>query len=348
MTIQLPINPETSAKITPIQVVAGAFHTCVLVDEKDRGSVYCVGRNVDNQLGNNNNSDSNELVQVKGMDDTPLEKVKQIVAGCHHTCAVFQDDNAPLFCWGRNTENQQGFNKEGLRKESKDVKLMALSRYNTCIVTTSNNVECTTADKGSDGTFTVDFGDDDVIIKLTAGNNHFCALLEGNIAKCFGSNYFGQLGNGSRKYNNWITTPASVVSHDESASFEITDINAGGDSTCLIADGKPICFGENSDYQLGIDSRETEDDDADVFPVLTPTPLHVTFEADDKQLVSLHVGGYTGHAVFSDNTVYAWGSNGYGTLGNGSVEVGSVIFGKDANAVEMNFDFESQASTSIL
>lgn len=348
MTIQLPINPETSAKITPIQVVAGAFHTCILGDEKDRGSVYCVGRNADNQLGNNNNSDSNELVQVKGMDDTPLEKVKQIVAGCHHTCAVFQDDNAPLFCWGRNTENQHGFNKEGLRRESKDVKLMALSRYTTCIVTTSNNVECTTAEKGSDGTFTVDFGDDDVIIKLTAGNNHFCALLEGNIAKCFGSNYFGQLGNGSRKYNDWITTPESVVSHDESASFEITDINAGGDSTCLIADGKPICFGENSNYQLGIDSRETEDDDADVFPVLNPTPLDVMFEADDKQLVSLHVGGYTGHAVFSDDTVYAWGSNGYGTLGSGSVEVGTVIFGKDSNAVKMNFDFESQASTSIL
>ncbi|GFH44327.1 hypothetical protein CTEN210_00801 [Chaetoceros tenuissimus] len=268
VTIQLPINPETSARMTPVQVVTGAFHTCILVDEKDRGSVYCVGRNVDNQLGNDNNSDSNELVQVNGMDDTYLTNVKQTVAGCHHTCAIFQDDNAPLFCWGRNTEYQLGFNKEALRKESKDVKLMALSRYTTCIVTTSNVVECTTADKSTGGTFTVDFGDDE-ITKLTAGNNHFCALLKGNNAKCFGSNYFGQLGNGSRKYNDWITIPQSVVSHDESSLFEITDINAGGDSTCLVSDGKPICFGENSDYQLGIDSRET----GDIFPVLTPTPF---------------------------------------------------------------------------
>jgi alpha-tubulin suppressor-like RCC1 family protein len=35
------------------------------------------------------------------------------------------------------------------------------------------------------------------IVKLTAGKNHFCALLEDSTEKYFGKNSSGQLGNGS-------------------------------------------------------------------------------------------------------------------------------------------------------
>ena len=39
------------------------------------------------------------------------------------------------------------------------------------------------------------------IVKLTAGENHFCALLEDS-TECFGKNNSGQLGNGSTSHTS--------------------------------------------------------------------------------------------------------------------------------------------------
>ena len=103
-----------------------------------------------------------------------------------------------------------------------------------------------------------------------------------------------------------------------------------------------MCFGFNQQYQLGIKSElvlvgwgpfvESLPED-----ILYPTALDVTFPSN-KEVVSVHVGSYTGHAVFSDNSVYAWGNNIYGAFGDGSS--GSVIGDEVGDAaVKMDFDF---------
>ena len=80
-----------------------------------------------------------------------------------------------------------------------------------------------------------------------------------------------------------------VVSSDpDSPLTGITDINAGFQSTCLVADGSPMCFGNNGNYQLGISNGGVD--------VLYPTEPTVTLSSD-QEVISVHVGERTGHVV---------------------------------------------------
>ncbi|GFH44329.1 hypothetical protein CTEN210_00803 [Chaetoceros tenuissimus] len=341
--MKLPDDPNTT--MTPIQVVTGFEHTCVLF--KEDGSVYCVGRNNYRQLGNDSNSDSNELVQVQCTDDgntlAPLSGVKKIAAGFYHNCAIFQNDS--LYCWGISHANELDFNNHN------GVKLMALSNGRTCIVTNNNTVKCT--DRFS-GTLTINFGNGAVITKLTAGNDHFCALLLADrTAKCFGRNTYGQLGNGLKTdatTDPFDTEPKSVVVRSQDGTTtttlqNISDINAGESSTCLVLmEGETKCFGENNYNQLGMENSRDSFYHVMLNPT-TPPPLQTILNGDkqDVSVVSVHVAQHTGHAVLNDNTVVAWGSNNVGILGgtdvNGNQLPTDTVINGNTPAVQMEFNF---------
>ncbi|GFH44330.1 hypothetical protein CTEN210_00804 [Chaetoceros tenuissimus] len=337
--MNLPVD-ESNVMMTPIQVVTGFEHTCVLF--KEDGSVYCVGKNNYRQLGNDSNSDSYELVQVQRTNDNgdlaPLTNVKKIAAGGYHTCAIFQNDS--LYCWGSTNSNKLAFNNHN------GVKLMALSNDRTCIVTNIDEsvVKCT---KNGDP-LTINFGNGAVITKLTAGFDHFCALLLADrTAKCFGKNTYGQFGNGLKTDNTdpFDTVPKSVVRSQDGSTGSplqnISDINAGGISTCLVLmEGETKCFGNNDYNQLGMENSWD-----DVLYPTTPPPLQTILNGDkhDVSVVSVHVAQYTGHVVLSDNTVVAWGNNAYGTLGTTGVDGTRITFSTEifgnTPAVEMEFNF---------
>ena len=83
--------------------------------------------------------------------------------------------------------------------------MMALSHYTTCIVSTTDDTQVVQCKKGGiERTFNnkVYSMDSKKIVKLTAGKNHFCALLEDSTEKYFGKNNSGQLGNGSTSHNS--------------------------------------------------------------------------------------------------------------------------------------------------
>lgn len=77
-----------------------------------------------------------------------------------------------------------------------------------------------------------------------------------------------------------------------------------------------MCFGHNDNYQLGI-----RNGGADALYLTEPC---VTLSSD-QEIISVHVGERTGHIVYSDNTVYAFGRNLYGTLGDGSQMLNNYI-----------------------
>ena len=111
----------------------------------------------------------------------------------------------------------------------------------------------------------------------------------------------------------------------------ITDINAGGYFIVLLPMKLQCALVSMSTItELVVDYYSCLIPDN----ALYPTALDVTLPSD-KEVVSVHVGSYTCHAVFSDNSVYAWGRNSQGTLGDGSA---IRSFPLEASPVLMDFD----------
>jgi alpha-tubulin suppressor-like RCC1 family protein len=94
---------ETSAQVGDVDVggkviyvAAGAHHTCAIVEG---GDVHCWGNNNYGQLGHSH-------MRRIGDDETPAEAgdidlggvAVQVVAGNHHTCALF--NTGKVRCWG--------------------------------------------------------------------------------------------------------------------------------------------------------------------------------------------------------------------------------------------------------
>ncbi len=87
-----------------------------------------------------------------------------------------------------------------------------------------------------------------------------------------------------------------------------TGVAAGYDhSLALLADGSVLAWGDNSYGQLGNAS----------FGGFSATPAPV---AGLKGIAALAAGWIHSLALGSNGHIYAWGSNGYGQLGDGSPE----------------------------
>ena len=89
--------------------------------------------------------------------------------------------------------------------------------------------------------FTLNFPKDGGLI--AAGRGHSCVLSDGRVA-CWGSNDYGQLGDGPR---NRASSQASSP-----ADYAFSQVSAGWNHTCGLTTGDEIvCWGSNSTGQLG-------------------------------------------------------------------------------------------------
>ncbi|MFU8805303.1 MAG: RCC1 repeat-containing protein, partial [Bradymonadaceae bacterium] len=124
------------------------------------------------------------------------------------------------------------------------------------------------------------------VVQLAAGNNHTCALLSNGTARCWGSNGFGQLGDGTR-----LDRPGPVV---VAGLSDIADIAVGNNHTCaLLAGGAVHCWGLNDYGQLG-DGTETN----------RIAPMEVEGVTD---VVQITAGIDHTCALANDGTVRCWG-----------------------------------------
>ena len=91
-----------------------------------------------------------------------------ISAGYEHTCALL--DNASVKCWGRNDYGQLGIdNTNDIGDDSGEMDVLP----------------------------TVNLGTGRTATAIAAGLRHSCALLDNASVKCWGHNYYGQLGIGN-------------------------------------------------------------------------------------------------------------------------------------------------------
>lgn len=139
--------------------------------------------------------------------------------------------------------------------------------------------------------------------RLAVGNKHSCAVRRDGELRCWGSNQFGQLGDGT--FGGRLT-PTKVL------GGPYIKASAGTDFTCgLTVAGAVNCWGRNIYGNLG---------DGTITKRSTPGPV----QGLQSGVIDLVAGPTTACAVMTDHTLRCWGDNSFGQLGDGTQQGGRV------------------------
>jgi alpha-tubulin suppressor-like RCC1 family protein len=129
-----------------------------------------------------------------------------------------------------------------------------------------------------------------------------CAVVHGKV-RCWGDNRSGQVGNGSvAPEDSFEETPPSEV---KGLGSPVSSISVGYYHACALVAGGVWCWGLNQHGQLGNDSVAT-------------SPVPVSVESLGSDVVALSAGANHTCAQLKDGTVYCWGYNEMGQLGDNS------------------------------
>jgi alpha-tubulin suppressor-like RCC1 family protein len=307
-------TPEALAPLLNITAItAGYKHTCALTVG---GGVKCWGGNSKGQLGDGTNTGRLTPVNVSGL----ASGVSAIAVDGQHTCALTTAGGVK--CWGDNTFGQLGDNTIINRTTPVDVSGLAsgvsaitAGWVHTCALTTDGGVKCwgnNSSGQLGDNTTTERHTPVDVsglasgVSAITAGGGYTCALTAGGGVKCWGSNFHGQLGDGTTADRH---TPVDV---SELASG-VSAITAGNSHTCArTAEGGVKCWGWNSKGQLGDGSAGTD----------RLKPVDVNGLASGVSAIA--AGEKHTCARTTVGGVKCWGDNTYGQLGDDTTTNNSI------------------------
>ncbi|WP_019851439.1 hypothetical protein [Desulfitobacterium sp. PCE1] len=289
-----------------ISTAGGGGHTIVL---KSDGTVWAWGKNFFGQLGNGDTLDSIKPVKVYGLSD-----IKEIAAGSNYSIAL--DKDGSVWAWGCNSSGELG---DGTRfHKYTPVKVLTGVQH----ITSYCGLHTMVLKK--DGTVWAwganhlgQLGDGTIIDRLTpvqvtglsnvkeiaAGGLHSMALKYDGTVWAWGYNDYGQLGDGAKiDYYIPILTPIQVP-----GLSNVTKIASGPNhSIALQNDGTVWTWGSNGQYQLGYDTGST---------YRCSTPQRVPELSDIKEI---EAGELHTIALKNDGTVYTWGMNYDGQLGDGT------------------------------
>jgi len=243
------------------RIVAGGQHTCARLTS---GGVKCWGNNSVGQVGNGLTGG----VQLAPVDVSTLtSNVSQITVGGGHACALLSSGG--LRCWGWNIHGVLGIGSTassslpvGVYGLSSGVTSVAAGGLHTCARLNSGRVRCWGSnDSGQlgDNSFSIDrltpvevvensgtFVPLAEVQQVTAGGNHSCGLVSPGVAKCWGANNYGQVGDGTQGIDR--LAPFNVGSIGEL----VTQITAGTDHTCArLHSGATKCWGNNRSGAVG-------------------------------------------------------------------------------------------------
>jgi YVTN family beta-propeller protein len=256
----------TTQRLTPVDVsglvsgmaaiTASGAYTCALTTA---GGAKCWGYNGYGQLGDNSFTQRLTPIDVFGL----ASGMVAIAASGDHACALTTEGGVK--CWGNNFAGQLGDNTyDNLRNTPVDVSGLAngvaaiaaagdLSFFappnltsHTCALTATGGVKCwglNAYGQLGDNSFTSRSTPVDVsglasgVGAITAGFAHTCALTTEGGVKCWGSNQFGQLGDGTSSGSRPFPAPVMIPTPPPQCTLTASPstITLGGSATLTAA-----------------------------------------------------------------------------------------------------------------
>jgi alpha-tubulin suppressor-like RCC1 family protein len=322
------------------QIALGDEHSCALLRN---GKVRCWGDNFHGRLGDGTTEHRSTPVATVG-----LRGVTQIAVGDAHSCA--RTRRGRLFCWGSSVGGSTGrLEWEQRRPELvpglDGVTFVSAGGASTCVLRHGKAICFGEYSARGDFTPTPVPGLGPVS-EVYAGRSGVCARGKRGSVHCWGSNDFGQLGDGS-------SAIGLLPKQAHAPPAAIAELALGERSCARLVDGTVACWGPHSfDCQEGADCVRTHREPARVLALQNVRRLF----SGENGLCALLAGGEVrcwgltklwglpdgsevdpairdaaelvfGDAHFAnphgclrrpDGRVACWGSNASGQLGDGS------------------------------
>lgn len=332
------------------QIALGVKHTCALMEG---GAVRCWGNNISGELGYGHNFRIGDQPGEMPPEDVDVGgPADLLVAGYNHNCTRLL--GGEIRCWGDNHGGALGVGSDEnigdepgeMPPDETDVggipEQLTAGATHTCALMNGGAVRCWGGNFGSSlgHDYPNDIGDQPNemppantnvggdVVQITANDaNHTCALLDGGSLRCWGVNYFGQLGYGN---GGVVQCPmAGCVLHPNCCLSDVpgemppTEPAVGGVvvrvennwyHTCaLLSQGTVRCWGKGDSGRLGNGNIETIGDEPGEMP-----PLDV--DLGGETVVQVAAGMLHTCVLMESGSVRCWGNNSLGQLGLGHTD----------------------------
>lgn len=338
---------------TVIGTAMGWYFACALLTDQ---TVWCWGQNDYGQVKNPPSGAFLPPTQIQG-----LSNVTGIIAGASHMCAMESD--ASVWCWGINDYGELGHpptqggdlsclnntpcNPVPSKVSGIPAKVLSAGRWNSCAITTTNGLICWgyngTGQLGqggapSDGTATptaVPGLSNIVTLRMSKfpGDN-VCVIDNKGALYCWGSNAFGQLGDGTRTGPETTcyepsgspnipcnTTPTKVSTP---GGLNAVDV-AISSSTCVaLSDGSVWCWGDGRGGEMG--NGAIPDGGSQLTAIQVPNVAGATnIEGNQTLCATLDAG-----------SISCWGVARWGVPGGYGVDAGCFDQGGTATTCQLS------------
>jgi alpha-tubulin suppressor-like RCC1 family protein len=303
-----PVTSPIAVGTDPIDVAAGAQHTCIVRKGATENPVTCWGANSDGQRGG----------------ETPMPQVianaTAVAAGGAFSCALATD--GALYCWGDNHFGQLAIGGDTARATPVQVPglahaaALAAGGAHTCA--TADDADGAKAlfcwganDSGQLGDGSLDDAPAPARVSslqlsgLAAGAAHTCAIGADRQLRCWGWGAAGQLGQ-EAGIDMVITVPTATDLVPPEGGDGVFAVAGGAEHTCVGAtvSVSVLCFGRNVDGQLG-NGLLGDVGGPDKVAALRGKPSALT------------AGGAHTCAIDDEGDVWCWGRGDEGQLGDG-------------------------------
>ncbi|VAW90912.1 BNR repeat domain protein [hydrothermal vent metagenome] len=314
----LTLNQEARLFSDWSQVSSYGRHNCALRPNATNtgNSLWCWGDNRNGQLGGEFSTPATGAtplnIAIPTLIDSTVTNWKQLSVGSEFSCALKTDDT--YWCWGNNAYGKLATQPADINLPFRDEQRQAIQ------VNLANPTNTAWA-------------------SVSAGRNSQCGITKiDNALYCWGDNNYEQLGSKSAAQAGSTelysakplqVNPAGITNSSWSS------VSMGRRHACAIDTNQLLwCWGDTSNGAIG---EETVYDPLATQIVTTP-PIQINTKEDSNagvtskwQLISVH--NNMSCALKSDNSLWCWGANNNGEIGNGNKVLSPVPVNVDSGLV---------------